>query len=258
MVHPQTGEAAHDGDHADADMGAGHDPDGSPPESEATQRDARRRAFLRHVLAVRNQEKQGALGSGIVTREANASKLYGAGEAHVSDILYYLALSEVSGVPCTMGDVNVGAGVPRSSAHRLIAQLVKDGVIVKERSTTDRRFTRLRLAPEFRASFLARVDTIMAETGFTFLEESPPVAEPGLNASSEERAEYVDREIRDALNVISGFAELLLDPVFGLNSASPHRPHVETILRAALHLDTRRQTIADNLLADRMPSSLRR
>jgi DNA-binding MarR family transcriptional regulator len=223
--------------------------------AETEARASRREAFLRHILAVRNQEKRGALGSGIIPRDARAAKLYGAGEAHVSDILYYLALSEVSGEPCTMGDVNVGAGVPRSSAHRLIAQLVKDGVVVKERSTEDRRFTRLRLAPEFRASFMARVDTIMADTGFTFLDDLGTAEAPDADASAEDRAEYVDREIRDALNVVSGFAELLLDPVFGLNSQSPHRAHVETILRAAKHLDARRQTIAENLLSDRMPAS---
>lgn len=239
--------------HAPADQTVAEAPTDTVDGTDDAGRDARREAFLRHILAVRTQEKSGALGSGIVPRDSRASKLYGAGEAHVSDILYYLALSEVSGVPCTMGDVNIGAGVPRSSAHRLIAQLVEDGVIVKERATTDRRFTRLRLSPSFRSSFMARVDGIMAETGFAFLEDQAPVAVPGANASAEERAEYVDREIRDALNVISGFAELLLDPIFGLQGGSPHRAHVETILRAASHLNARRETISENLLTDRMP-----
>jgi len=225
-------------------------------------RNERRKSFLRHVLAVRHQEKSGMLGGqAIKPTSANAAKLYGAGEAHVSDILYFLTLCEVSGTRCTMGDVNSGAGVPRSSAHRLIAQLVVDGVIIKERAENDRRYSNLRLAPSFRTSFLGRIDTIMAETGFAFLSDHAAVPASGaLNdsgiqlAAQECRAEYVDREIRDALNVISGFAELLLDPVMGLPVGSAHRAYADTILRAAARLDNDRESIAENLRADRVQS----
>ena len=225
-------------------------------------RDERRKSFLRHVLAVRHQEKNGVLGGqAIKPTSTKAAKLYGAGEAHVSDILYFLTLCDVSGTPCSMGDVNSGAGVPRSSAHRLIAQLVTDDVIIKERAVKDRRYSNLRLAPSFRASFLGRIDAIMAETGFAYLNDSSAspasvgLSDNGIQMAAQEcRAEYVDREIRDALNVISGFAELLIDPVMGLPVGSAHRAYADTILRAATRLNSDRESIAENLRADRVQS----
>jgi|GEM_PF-1961732 len=224
-------------------------------------RDERRKAFLRHVLAVRHQEKKGGLGEQVLKqRLPKAAKLYGAGEAHVSDILYFLTLCDVSETPCTMGDVNAGAAVPRSSAHRLITQLVVDGVVRKEQSKLDRRFSTLKLSNSFRTLLLKRIDAIMAETGFLLLTDpknsdlaSQLSDGPITDNENTGRAEYVDREIRDALNIISGFAELLLDPVMGLTDMSPHRSHVEAIHRAAMRLNVDREDILQNLQADRVP-----